>query len=239
MKQSNTDDIKSFFNSWSTYDKVVHFNYMAHSEIFASLRRFLDEFKKEELNILDVGCGDCRHIPEILDDSRIKSFTGVDISSTAISDARKKLDNLKSKAVFVEDDFVNYIRSCEDSSFNLLIAGYSAHHLFYDKKQEFFDNCFRVLQDGGCFIHYDLQRLENETRNQYIERYYGIIDKWEKLNFEERLSIKNHITESDFPSSMEEALNMIKKSGFSKNPGVLFVDNYKTHILNYFIKTIY
>ena len=55
MSQTNKENIKSFFNSWSTYDKVVHFNYMAHDEIFASLRNFFSESKEDELTILDLG----------------------------------------------------------------------------------------------------------------------------------------------------------------------------------------
>lgn len=236
MDQTEIKPIKSFFDSWTTYDKVVYFNYMLHKEIHRELRNFLQKNINNEYDILDLGCGDCSHLPKTLAGTKVRKYVGVDISPIALEHAAKHAENITNEADLIEDDFIKYIQNCDNSKFDIVLTGYSIHHLFYPHKQKFFDNCSRIIKDGGYIIHYDVLRLHDETREQYIERYFRIIDNWVNLENEDRESVKSHIAECDFPSSYEEIAFMAVNSGFTSKPGRLYSDKDRVHTLTCFLK---
>ena len=236
MDRTEINSIKTFFNQWNTYDRVVYFNYMAHKEILSSLRQFLEQNVTEPFDLLDLGCGDCSQTVKIIEGTNIRNYTGVDISPVALEQAANQFQQISCNNNFQEADFSSYIESEVENSFDIVIAGYTVHHLFYPHKQAFFDNCYRILRKNGYLVHYDVMHLENETRDQYIDRYFSIIDGWENLQNDERESVKAHISECDYPSSYEEIGFMAMSANFKLKPGKLYTDQHSIHTLSCFQK---
>lgn len=237
MHKNYTDPTNKFFSRWDTYDRVVSHNYMYHREIRHELGDFLDRtFNGKSLSILDIGCGDCSQITATMDSSSIGSYVGVDISAVALEAAEERLSELAFSFRLLEQDFTAFIEKCESSSFDLVLAGYSVHHLKYHNKQDFFRNCYRILRPGGYLAHYDVMRLNGETRSQYLERYFDIINGWEYLEDGERTFVMEHISECDFPSSPDELFGMVKDPGFKLTPGMLYADESSIHSLSCFQK---
>lgn len=236
MDQVDTQPIKSFFDNRTTYDKIIYYNYMVHKEIHVEIRNFLEKNIKDEYDILDLGCGDCSHLSETISGTGVRKYVGVDISPAALEQATMHLEDSTNDTELIEDDFINYVENCDNNKYDIVLTGYSIHHLFYHHKQQFFDTCSRILKDGGCLVHYDVVRLHDETREQYIERYFKIIDSWVNLDSEDKQSVKFHIKECDFPSSYEEIVFMAVNSGFTSKPGRIYADKHRIHTLSCFIK---
>lgn len=236
MDQRILRPFKSFFDNWSTYDKLIYYNYMLHNEIHAVLGDFLRDTVPDEFCMLDLGCGNCSQIAKTLKGTGIKHYIGVDLSYPPLEKAATYFEDLGCNTELIEDDYMHYFSNCEKEHFEVVLSGYSVHHLYYNDKQSFFDNCYRTLKNGGYFVHYDVVRLHEETREQYIQRYYSKIDEWANLDKEEIATVKEHIKQYDFPSSYEELVFMAVNSGFTVKPGRLYSDKHRIHTLSCFLK---
>lgn len=135
-----------------------------------------------------------------------------------------------------ENNIKNFVEKSDKTKFDIILVGYSMHHIHYEEKQQFLDNCFKCLKDNGYLIHYDIIRFEDQTRDEYLKRYYKILDDWDKMETHEIQSIKEHITECDFPSSYKELNSMVEKSGINSEFIELFTDKFGVHSLCHFIK---
>lgn len=236
MDQPDLNPFRSFFDNWTTYDKIIYYNYMVHNEIHAALRNFLLTNIPGDFSLLDLGCGDISRMVQSLEGISVIKYIGVDSSGEALQKASLSLEKLICEKELVENDLLNFTENCEPEQFDVVIAGYSLHHIYYNNKQKFFDNCFRVLKPGGYFVHYDVVRLHEESREQYMQRYFTIIDEWTNLDISEIESIKEHVSRSDFPSSYEELAFMAVNSGFTTKPGRIYSDKNRVHSLSCFLK---
>ena len=84
--------------------------------------------------------------------------------------------------------------------FDAIVCGYSLHHLTIQEKEAVFSNCRRILREGGLLLIYDIVRKRNESRDEYLNRYWNISERrWINISKEETAIIKAHALESDLP----------------------------------------
>ena len=99
----------------------------------------LSKIKRDDLNVLILGCGTGNDIKIISKYS--KSITICDIDQNA-------LNSIKYDVEKVNADVTNL--SFEDSSFDLIISFDVFEHI--DNDQKCIDECFRVLRKGGNLV---------------------------------------------------------------------------------------
>ncbi len=124
--RGTTDDIKARVKSYLPYIKKL-------------------PFKKEELSILDVGCGRGEWL-ELLKENKYTNLKGVDLNSVMVAKS-------KSLGLDVEQiDVIAYLSSQKENSLAAITGFHIIEHLPFDVLMKFFHECFRVLKKGGMVI---------------------------------------------------------------------------------------
>lgn len=218
----NIEETEQFFRHWNIYQKIIRRNHMLHSEIADVLKAFITRRLNQPISVLDLGCGDAFLTTAILKRRVVDYYCGIDLSGNAITFAETNLNQIDGKKNFIIDDFSQCIQTI-DRSFDLIIAGYSLHHLKRAEKALFFEQCHDALKRGAVFLMYDVVTRMNEGRREYLERQWEHFSQWQ-LTAEELAMVKAHIFEQDHPESSAQLCELACNSGFGEAE-VLFSDD--------------
>lgn len=141
----NSNDISNSFNNLSNKYNSDYFN-----NITTTSTSMLDEIiyklkvsPKDNLNILDLGCGTGFSSNYIYNKLKSGNYTLVDISKGMISSAKI---NCNFNCTFIESDMLAYLKTCSDNSMDVIISSYS---ISYNSPKEIIKECSRVLKNGG------------------------------------------------------------------------------------------
>ena len=207
---------QDFFDHWATYQKAMDLNYLAHRQAYARLELFIDEHLKQPFALLDLGCGDASFISKVLGRTCVARYHGVDLSAPAVEKAKKNIASVACKSLFTVADFSTFVRGSHEPV-DLIWIGLSFHHLELAGKTRFVADCRKILREGGFLLMYEPMRRENETREEYLERWYGVCrSRWTGFEPQERDQIHEHISQSDFPETFSTLRKIGKESGFRR-----------------------
>ena len=218
-------EIKRYFDQWNIYQKVIQNNYMFHKQIYHEVHKLLlNHFRQEPLSLLDLGCGDSSLIAKNIKDVPIYHYHGIDISEIALDAAKKNFASYSFDIVFSNGDYFEIINRLK-TKFDVIISGYSLHHLPLWQKDIFFGNCHDILKKNGILLIYDIIKNDDENNEQYLERYWNNIqiDRSDNFTIKELEDTKKHIFERDLPESIETFVNLANKHGF-KQANILYRD---------------
>ena len=233
MKENHSDEIKAFFNQWNIYQKTLKFNYLVHKEISETLHQFLNTHFRNSFSLLDLGCGDAFLPAQTLKDTQVECYYGIDISSIALKYAQKNMEFNTYKKVFIEGHLLEIIEQFSNT-FDVIVAGYSMHHLTREEKNKLFHQSYVALKPQGQFLIYDAVCKNNETRSNYLDREWQIYQTWSEMTPVELNLIHDHIYNHDYPESLETLNALAKQNGF-KPSQVLFQDHNELFKLLSFI----
>lgn len=210
-------EVKGFFDQWNIYQKVIQNNYMFHEQIHQAVHKLLIEhFQQEPFSLLDLGCGNSSSIAETIKDIPISCYHGIDISEIALEDAKKNFASSSFDIVLSHGDFFEITNQLK-TKFDVIMSGYSLHHLPLWQKDILFGNCRKNLKKSGIFLVYDLIKKDDENREEYLERYWNNCKKYRKeMSIKELENSKKHIFERDIPESIETLNHLASKHGFQK-----------------------
>jgi ubiquinone/menaquinone biosynthesis C-methylase UbiE len=219
LKDSNKQlqEVKGFFDQWNIYQKVIQNNYMFHEQIHQALHKlFLEHFQQEPFSILDLGCGDSSSIAKTLKDIPISCYHGIDISEIALEASKKNFGSSSFDIVLSQGEFFEITNQLK-IKFDVIMSGYSLHHLPLWQKEIIFGNCRKNLKKSGIFLVYDLIKKEDENREKYLERYWdNCTNNRKEMTLKELENSKKHIFEGDIPESIETLNHLASKHGFQK-----------------------
>lgn len=200
------------FSEWSLYRKVVENDYMDHTavtrEVEAALRSVPDG-----ASVLDLGCGDAEVVSRLIEVRSIGRYVGVDQSQAALDSARERLAPSLSELGFERANLLEFVKTTS-LRFDVILCGYTLHHLSTEDKRDFFRFARRVLRPGGVLIAYDAFHAETQTRDDYVESYIAwIADEWSEIHPEEHAAIASHMREADLPETLETFFRMAEDAG--------------------------
>lgn len=200
----------SFFEQWNIYQNIIKYNYMFHNEIINEIKK---EFsKRDSFSILDLGCGDSYMVSHALKKYHNIKYLGIDTSSNALEFSRKNLNSANIQASHINGDFLEELKKL-DNSFDVIISGYSLHHLSTKDKEEFFTLLSEKLSKGGVFIFYDIEAKEEESLDQYKSRACVLYEKeWTKLNTHEIDNIVMHVENNDIAETESFFIKNMQKN---------------------------
>ena len=150
-------------NTWLTGSKQGDL-YVSSADVIMLERNriiklLLDVFRyqfgeKENLQILDLGCGDgiiTEYLQERYPDN---AFYLLDGSSDMLEKARQRLKG--ANVTFIHQTFGEYVdSSVQDAKYDFIFSAYAIHHLDFMDKSQLYAKLFRELRFGGLFINVD------------------------------------------------------------------------------------
>jgi SAM-dependent methyltransferase len=207
------ESVGIFTRSWSLYDLLTEHNYMFHREIYAGVDGLMRLRQDSPYRLLDLGCGNARYLAPCLKRIPPALYEGVDLSATALAEAREHLAELAGEVVLTQGDLLEAVESTAQS-WDVLFTGFALHHLMPEQKARFFQAVGRCLVDKGWFILVDVLREENQDRESYLEGYLQFMrEKWTAVPGEQLEEACAHVREHDHPESLSTLRDMARKAG--------------------------
>ncbi|MFW5890352.1 MAG: class I SAM-dependent methyltransferase, partial [Marinilabiliaceae bacterium] len=140
----------------------------------------------ENMDVLELGCGNGAQSLYIYENFHPKTFTGIDINAHNIELARSLNGTHQNLNYFVDD--AQAMANVPDNSVDVLLCIESAFH--YPDKPRFLKEVRRVLKPSGTFLIADI--LSHSQKNRLI------MEKWKKkMNF-------HHWTKSQYLKAFED-----------------------------------
>jgi len=210
----NTAAIKKFFDHWNLYHKIMEHNYMSHRQVYGVLRRFLRKrFAGKPFTLLDLGCGDAEFMSAALSGTRVRAYTGVDLSKVSLTFAKRNLRRQSCRKQFICRDFFKEIRRRQRA--DVIWTSLAFHHLRLRQKAYFFMRCRKICAPDGCIILYEPTLREGRDRKDFLKRWWRFVSAhWKALTARELLLIKKHIMEDDFPEKFSTYALLARRAGF-------------------------
>lgn len=222
--RENVEEVRQFFDHWALYQKIAGHNYLGHQEAYSKLREVLKTRLSLGFSLIDLGCGDASFMASILKDTAIQRYDGVDISSEALSLARKNMAVIQAQKSFTQEDFCAFVQK-GSSSAEVIWIGLSLHHLSLEQKSSFIARCFKVLTKKGFLMIYDPMLKESESRKQFVERWWGVCQsRWTALTPDEKDAIHQHVQSADYPETLSTYQTIGKTHGFQRVASI-FAEN--------------
>jgi SAM-dependent methyltransferase len=210
------DDPSTLFRrSWSLYDAITAENFMFHRELYGEVAAILTERHRRGPDaILDLGCGNARFLAPCLEAAPPVSYTGVDLSPTALAEARDHLAGIREVSLHEQD--MNAFAADWDGRCDVIFTGYAVHHLPNDAKGRLLASCAEILRPGGELLMIDVLRDDGEERASYIDRYLRLMrDEWTTIPREMIEEACDHVAAHDQPASLAELSGLASRAGFA------------------------
>lgn len=136
-------------------DGIMAAGYLFHSARISQVIRGCGK-------VLDLGCGPATQLGQIAQLNPDIHFTGIDLSTTMLSDAAQHVQNLGLNNVSLSQGDIAKLDGVDDHSFDAVISTMALHHL---PSLALLDACFaaitRVLKPGGALYLTDFGRLKS------------------------------------------------------------------------------
>lgn len=219
VDQKDYNKIESFFDEMAVsqvYNKIVTNNLMNHQELYGELHKLIKEnYQDQAFSMIDLGCGDASQTAKALKGLSLAKFTGLDLSQKALEDVKKSFSDFDCEINLIQGNYTNDLNKI-DEQFDIILSGFSVHHLSIPEKKEFFKSCKKLLKAGGKLIVLDIIKEKGESREEYLEKWDKYQASWTALNKEESAYTNNHIHTADFPESFYDYEQMSQEAGFNK-----------------------
>lgn len=101
-------------------------------------------FKKENIEILDVGCGRAEWL-EVLKENEYKS-KGIDLNRVMVSFSQEKGYDVS------QNDVIEYLKGLAAETLNVITGFHIIEHLPFEVLMQLFEESYRVLKKGGLII---------------------------------------------------------------------------------------
>ena len=203
-----------FTRSWSLYDLITAPNYMFHREIYTGVGELLGwRAGRGEYRLLDLGCGNTRYLAPYMKRYPPSVYEGVDLSETALAEAREYLAGLPGATSLTQGDLLQMIESTSQK-WDIIFSGFAIHHLRLDEKARFFRAVGRCLSKEGWLILVDVVREENEDRDGFLKGYLNFMrEKWTGVPPDQLEEACAHVCDHDYPECLSSLWEMAEEAG--------------------------
>lgn len=203
-----------FDRQWEIYRKIIDGDLMDHRDIHGAVAQFLETRGMAPGRVLDLGCGDAEISSRLVDEFGCRSFLGVDSSGRVLEEAAGRPVWEGREVRWEEADLLEFaVRSEEE--FDLVLAGFSVHHLPSGEKEAFLRAIRERLSPTGVFVFYDVFIHPGLDREASSSRYLEWMrNDWPGITAGEYELIEEHIHAVDMPETVEWFREAAGAAGF-------------------------
>ena len=166
--KSNFTDLKDIATSYNRVSKNYEEVFLKEMHIYNEemLKNLIinssDKYINKEISILDLACGTGFNSKFLSKTFSKANFTLVDISEGMLEEAKS---NCRFKAKFIERDMLSFLKSCDDSTFDIVICAWA---IKYQNPKKIIKEVSRVLKSDGYFsVIVNLKSTLPEIRRIY------------------------------------------------------------------------
>lgn len=167
--------------------------------------------KKEEIKVIDLGCGTGTVSKKVKENHPSSSIHCVDIAENMIDIARHRLSKY-SDITYENADLSNYSFT---NSYDVILSSLTLHHLVTDNdKINFYTKVYGALNSNGVFFNADNVIGSNETiQENYMLHWKKFMKKTVPAEEIEQKWILRYKDE-DHPAKLIDQLSWLKNIGF-------------------------
>ena len=120
--------------------------------------RLIREVPREQLTVLDLGCGDGFLLQMVMQAIPVSRAVALDGSPAMLERAEVRFQDLglfSDLVDYVEADFNNpaWRASLPCDRFDVVVSGFAIHHSEDDRKRALYEDIFYLLNPGGVFVN--------------------------------------------------------------------------------------
>ena len=181
----------------------------------------------ENLHVLDLGCGNGKNSNYIADLDTTNRVVGIDISQTALTNARATAHerNLDASVTYIHQSIGEKL-PFEDGTFDLLLDVTASNSLSETERAVYLAEAYRVLKSGGHFFVRALAK-DGDTNAQSLLKLHPGPEKdtyiMPNLNLTERVFSKQDFIDT---YASFELISLEKETHYSKFAGRSFKRNF-------------
>jgi SAM-dependent methyltransferase len=157
----------------------------------------------------------------LLLDTAVASYHGVDLSGPAIDLASEHVARFPCAATLEHSDFAEALRHRSKPA-DVVWLGQALHYLDGSSKLAVMRDVRRLLTDHGQFLLREPTRPDGESREAWLERFE---ERWRSclhiVITEEWSAMADHVRAADFPETVAAWFGMGEEAGFSQVSGLL------------------
>ncbi len=190
-----------------------------------TISRVIEMYNPSIENFLDLGCGDGfigNYIYKLFPYSK---GVFLDSSNEMIEKAKRKGIDIQTEFIvqdFGKSDWSNSIKSVQ--SFDLIISGFSIHHIDNDNKKRLYSDIYKLLKPNGLFLNLEhvsspterIEQLFSDLFDDCMMDYQkSIEDEKTKEEIKELYHDANH-KKMNILESVEVQCDWLRQIGFSE-----------------------
>lgn len=206
--------MRGFFDGWALYDHVLDRDYMHHDAIYACVRDWAAARPwGGRARVLDLGCGSARHAARALQGMPVAEYVACDLSEVALGHAASNLAGAGIPARTRACDLARAVGD-EPGPWDLVLCGYSLHHLGSPAKEAFLRGAAGALAAGGALVLVDTVLDEGVGREAGLGAYCDwVASAWTTLDAASVAAIRGHVMGNDFPETASATRAMASRAG--------------------------
>lgn len=215
----STNDINTasahFNENWQRYQSAVKNNTLYHREMIAALEQFLSATMVDRaFSFVDVGCGDSSTVAPVLPKHSITHYIGIDGAKDVLKLAANSLANLECEKEFIADNMTIAIPRLS-SPVDIIFTSYVVHHLSFQDKFNFIENCKQKLNHNGFLLMIDGILKDKQTRDEWLDALQErMVTTIPDITEEEVAFRMQHPRVDDFPESIETFSTIAEQQGW-------------------------
>ena len=203
-----------FFNKRAdTYEDHMKETVECFAEYYKDISRPIKE-TKENIAILDLGCGTGLELEGIFEKAPNSKITGIDMSEEMMSKLKEKYKNKLENISLIKDSYLTL--PFEKENYEYVISCMTMHHFVKGEKLELYKKIKQALKPGGKYVEGDYV-VSKEEEIECLDRYYDLMNS---LNEEEK-----ELYHIDIPFTIETQKELLKEAGFINIEVIWQVEN--------------
>jgi len=216
------------------YKKVIDFIIPGRRDILDIIARIATEFKKDNLKVLDIGCGHGDVTAEILKHNGDAAVTLLDYSDEMIKSSKDRFKDNNKVRILQCDLNKGLPVAFSNEHFDVVVSCFAIHHIDYENRVKLYDNINKVLHENSFFINGDMFKGDSPRMHEWE---FDNWISWMRIKIKECMGkdktfaeikerqLRNFKNNGDMPGTVWEMYRDLKQARFKSVDCMMKIQN--------------